>query len=154
MKLKNQHKNVTLIIEEKLLSSLGVLGVASFPNECGGLLVGYYSNDSMSLYITDHILPHKQKGSPASYERSSEGLEEKLHQIFSSKKEHYIGEWHTHPECSSMYSQTDLNAMRQIANSIDVSIMNPILLILSISNNRICEFSAYLYDNKELFKYE
>ena len=154
MELKNKHKNVKLIIEDELLNNLETLGINSYPNECGGFLVGYYSSDLMSLYIKDYILPKKQKCSSLFFERSSEGLKQIFCQLFSSKKHYYIGEWHTHPDGSSMYSYTDLNAMKQIASSTNVCVENPILLILSILNNSPHEFSAYIYDNKELFKYE
>ena len=154
MELKNKQKNVKLIIEDELLNNIETLGFNCYPNECGGFLVGYYSNDLMSLYVTDYILPNKQKGSPSFFERSSEGLKQIFHQLFSLKRQYYIGEWHTHPNGSSMYSYTDLNAMRQIASSTNVSIENPILLILGIINNSPSEISAYIYDNKELFKYE
>jgi len=154
MELKNKHKNVKLIIEDELLNDLETLGINSYPNECGGFLVGYYSNNHMSLHITEYILPNKQKASPFFFERSSEGLKQIFYQLFSSKKHYYIGEWHTHPNGSSMYSHTDLNAMRKIASSANINIENPILLILSIINNSPREFSAYIYDSKELFKYE
>ena len=154
MELINNHKNTKLIIEDELLNNLGTLGINSYPNECGGFLVGYYSNDLMSLYITDYILPNKQKGSPSFFERSSEGLKQTFYQLFLSKKHYYVGEWHTHPDGPSMYSYTDLNAMQQIASSTNVCIENPILLILSILNNSSREFSAYIYDSKELFEYE
>ncbi len=70
------------------------------------------------------------------------------------KKHYYIGEWHSHPNGSSMYSQTDLKAMIKIANCETVMIENPILLILSVTKNQLQDFSIYLYDNKELYLYE
>lgn len=154
MKLNNSYKNVELIIEDTLLDKLEKEGIYSYPNECGGFLVGYYSKDFKILYITDFILPKKQRGSKFLFERSIDGLKEIFYKLFISKKHYYIGEWHTHPNGSSIYSQTDLNAMIKIANCDTVNITNPILLILSISQSSVQEFSIYIYDKKGLYKYE
>ena len=44
--------------------------------------------------------------------------------------------------------------MIKIANCDTVNITNPILLILSISQSSVQEFSIYIYDKKGLYKYE
>jgi len=154
MNFYNKRKNVRLIIEEKFIRKLEKHGIRNYPNECGGFLVGYYSDDLMTLKVTDYILPKKQKASPVIYERSTSGLKYVFQQLFLSKNFYYIGEWHTHPDGCSMYSQVDLNAMIQISNCPTVSIENPILLILNISKVGSREFSVYLYDDKELIRYE
>lgn len=154
MNLINKHKNVKLIVEDSLLKKLEKLGVSSYPNECGGFLVGYYSDNNTTLQITDSILPKKQKGSSILFERSIDGVKDVFVKLFSSKKYFYIGEWHTHPNGSSLYSQTDLTAMVEIANCDTVNIENPILLILSIKKNQLNDFSIYLYNKKGLYKYE
>jgi len=154
MNLINQYKNVKLTIENSLLEKLEKLGINSYPNECGGFLVGYYSQDYKMLYITDFILPKKQNGSALLFERSIDGVKDIFYNLFSSKKHFYIGEWHTHPNGSSMYSHTDLNAMIKIANYSTVNITNPILLILSIDKSKMKDFSIYIYDKKGLYKYE
>ena len=150
----NNHKNVQLRIDDSLLKKLEQLGITSYPNECGGFLVGYYSDNNTTLQITDSILPKKQKGSSILFERSLDGVKDIFVKLFSSKKHFYIGEWHTHPNGSSLYSQTDLAAMIEIANCDTVNIENPILLILSIKKNQLNDFSIYLYDKKGLYKYE
>jgi len=61
MKLNNSYKNVELIIEDTLLDKLEKEGIYSYPNECGGFLVGYYSKDFKILYITDFILPKNKE---------------------------------------------------------------------------------------------
>lgn len=154
MKLFNKHKNVNLILEDSLLERLGKLGINSYPNECGGFLVGYYAEDFSALHITDYILPQKYSSSTTLFERSIDGIKDIFHQLFQSKRHYYIGEWHTHPNGSSMYSQTDLNAMVQIAKCETVNITNPILLILAIKSNKVSDFSIYIYDNKGLYTYE
>ena len=154
MKLINKHKNVELIISEKLLAHLGEYGVKHYPNESGGFLIGCYSNNLKQLHISDYILPKRYNSIPCLFERSIDGIKEIFEKIFDRKKQYYVGEWHTHPNGSSMYSQTDLQAMIQIANHDTVNIENPILLIVSIDKNKFKDFSIYLYDKKGLYKYE
>lgn len=154
MEFFNKYKGVSLIIDDSLLNKLEQIGIQSFPNECGGFLIGYYSEDFMKLYITDYLLPIKQQGFTHLFERSIEGISHLFKALFTSKKHYYIGEWHTHPNGSSMYSQTDLNAMKQIAECDTVTITNPVLLILSIGREKMKDFSIYIFDNKGLHRYE
>ena len=153
MKFFNKHKETHLIIENNLIENLIKLGKSSYPKECGGFLVGYYSNDYMTLQITDFILPKRTKKSYFSFERSVYGIKQILYNLFQTKRHYYIGEWHTHPNGFAMYSETDLNAMTEIAMCDTVCIENPILLILTICKNEQ-GFSFFMYDNQRLYKYE
>lgn len=154
MKFSNKHKQVDLLVDENLLDEIAKVGIDNYPNECGGFLVGKYSEDSMELYITGSILPIRQKASSLFFERSSEGMKETLNELYRQKQHYYIGEWHTHPNGSTMYSQPDLNAMIEIESCNTVNIENPILLILSVDRESSQDFTFYLYDNKRLFPYE
>ena len=154
MKLINTYKNVSLMIEDSLLEKLTKVALQNYPNESGGFLVGYYSQDFMTLHITDFVLPQQQKSSSFLFERSIIGIKEVFNKLFVTKKYYYIGEWHTHPNGSSMYSQIDLKAMIEIATCETVNITNPILLIFSVSKNKLQDFSFYIYNDKGLYKYE
>lgn len=154
MKLIKKHKNLELIIEEKLLNEMGNIGIKHCPNEFGGFLVGKYSHDFKSLHIESFILPLKYKGFPYLFERSIDGIINQFKQIFSQNKQYYIGEWHTHPNSSTQFSQTDLNAMIKTAECETVKIKNPILLILSVDNCKLNDYTFYFYNNKKLLSYE
>lgn len=155
MKLINKEKKVELIIEDKLLKDLSLIGFDKYPNEFGGFLVGYYSNNFKTLDITNFILPKKFKSFPYLFERSAEGVEENFRKLFNyDTKQYYIGEWHTHPNNSSLYSNTDLNAMIDNVNSQSIRISNPVLLIIGVNKEKIIDFTFYLYDNKTLLRYE
>lgn len=154
MKLINTYKNVSLMINDSLLERLTQVALQNYPHESGGFLVGYYSQDFMTLHITDFILPQQQKSSSFLFERSIIGIKEIFNKLFVTKKYYYIGEWHTHPDGSSMYSHTDLKAMIEIATCKTVNITNPILLILSVNKNKLQDFSFYIYNHKGLYKYE
>lgn len=154
MKFINSHKNLNLIVSDVIISRIAEKGESFFPNEIGGFLIGYYSSDLKTLQITDILLPKKYKNNSYLFERSIDGVVNVFKKIFYKKKHYYVGEWHTHPNGSTMYSTTDLNAMIKIEKDDNVVIENPILLILSIDKDKRYEFSFYLYANEKLIKYD
>ncbi|KAA6330613.1 hypothetical protein EZS27_020696 [termite gut metagenome] len=154
MKLKDIHNSRKLIIEDNLLNNLLRKVIEHYPNEFGGFLIGYYSSDFKTLFVKDFLLPQKYQGLLSIFERSIDGIKNIFYQIFKIKGQYYIGEWHSHPNGGTMYSQTDLHAMIKIAEEETVRIKNPILLILSVNPNSKTTIAFYLYDNKKLIKYE
>jgi [CysO sulfur-carrier protein]-S-L-cysteine hydrolase len=154
LKLIYKHNNIKLIVEKDLLEDMGSLGVQYFPNEFGGFLIGNYSEDFKTLYITDYILPKKYKAYPYLFHRYIDGLKSIFRNLFKDNKKYYIGEWHTHPNGSTMYSQTDLTAMIETVDCVTVQIKNPILLIFSVSNIEINGHRFYYFKDKKLIPYE
>jgi integrative and conjugative element protein (TIGR02256 family) len=155
LKLTNRNKGLDIKFEDVFLTELSHLSLKKYPNEFGGFLIGYYNNNNKSLVITGSILPKKYKGTPNLFNRSSIGIEEQLKDLYEeAPKKYYVGEWHTHPNGSTQYSNTDLNAMIEISNCKTVRIKNPVLLILGINKAEIIDFSFYIYDDKKLLKYE
>ena len=154
MKIINSHKNVSLEYQNDLILKIESLALKHYPKEFGGFLIGYYSDDLKTLVLTDVLSPNEYRSHRALFERSTGGIKEKLLELFKlNKKRYYVGEWHSHPNGSSRYSSTDLNAMQSIANSETIRIKNPILLILSINSQRLENYTFYLYDNNTLFEY-
>lgn len=154
MKLINKENKLELIIRESLLEQIANLAVKEYPNEFGGFLIGHYINNFRTLEITDIILPLRYVASPLSFLRLTNDLENAFYSAFNTRGHYYVGEWHSHPNGSSMYSQTDLNAMNEIAGCKAVSITNPILLILSIDSKGMNKFTFYCYNNnKRLIPY-
>lgn len=154
MNFVKSHSGLKLIIPETLLNRIAQIGIEHHPNEFGGFLVGKYSWDFKTLYVRNYILPKKYKGHPCLFERSTDGLKETLGKLFVEKNQYYIGEWHTHPDNSTQYSLTDLNAMTAIAQHEKVKILNPILLILSVSKTKLNGYKFYIYKNDRLLPYE
>ncbi len=154
MKIKNLHKELHLEYDEKLISKIEQIALEHYPNEFGGFLIGYYSEDLKTLIITDLLIPNEYKSYRTLFERGTKGISEKLIELFKLKeKRYYVGEWHSHPNASSRFSSTDLNAMKNIAKSESVRIENPILLIVSISSQKLIEYTFYLFDNDKLLEY-
>ena len=143
-----------LIKKYNNLDEIANIGIKHCPNEFGGFLIGNYSQDFKSLHVENFILPIKYKGFPYLFERSIDGMINQFINLFRQKKQYYIGEWHTHPNSSTQFSQTDLNAMIQTVECETVKIINPILLILSVDSHTLNDFTFYYYNNKNLLPYE
>lgn len=154
MILKNKHNNLEIVLEKSLLKEIETIAVQHYPNEFGGFLLGKYSEDFKSVVIESIILPYKYKSSPILFQRSIKDLEKLFIKEYQEKSRYYIGEWHSHPNGSTMYSGTDLNAMIETAESDKVQIKNPLLLIISISKKKMQNFTFYYYSEKKLFAYE
>jgi proteasome lid subunit RPN8/RPN11 len=152
--LKNKHNNLEIVLEKSLLKEIETIAVQHYPNEFGGFLLGKYSEDFKSVVIESIILPYKYKSSPILFQRSIKDLEKLFIKEYQEKSRYYIGEWHSHPNGSTMYSGTDLNAMIETAESDKVQIKNPLLLIISISKKKMQNFTFYYYSEKKLFAYE
>ncbi|MBL7933132.1 MAG: Mov34/MPN/PAD-1 family protein [Bacteroidia bacterium] len=125
-----------------------------YPKEFGGLLIGRYSHDKKTCYVTDTILPKKYSSSRSTFERGKEGLKKKLVEFYNNDPPLiYIGEWHTHPDSKPEPSETDKQAMQEISEHENVTIQNPILLIIGVNKQRY-EPKFYLSLNNKLYEYE
>ena len=63
----------------------------------------------------------------------------------------YLGEWHSHPNGSTKYSSTDLATMVEIEK--EVSIENPLLLIVGVRSDGVSAHTFYCYKNNKLLEY-
>lgn len=145
---------MSISIDETLLTELTEIGKNQYPNEFGGFLIGYYSDDLKKLYITDTIQPTKYKASRYQFERDATGINETLKNHYEQiPKTYYVGEWHTHPNNLPIPSTTDINAINEILNHKDTSIQNPILLIIGYTKQSV-EYGFYVPFKNKLYKYE
>lgn len=154
MTLTNIHNNLKIVIKESLLKEIGEIAICHFPKEFGGFLIGRYSTDFKSVEVEEFILPKKYKGTSVSFQRSTENIEDLFQEEFIKNGRYYVGEWHTHPNGSTMYSKTDLNAMIETVECSTVSILNPLLLILSINHRKIKDYKFYYYSEQKFYEYE
>ena len=147
--MSDKNTGLEIFILDSLLKEISDMGIKKYPREFGGLLIGHYNDNYTSLTITCTLLPEKFNGSRYLFERSIDGLKESIVKLYNLQpRQYYIGEWHTHPDGSTNYSNTDLNAMIEIENCEAVGINNPILLIVSVSRTKMNDFSFYFYKNK------
>lgn len=152
MKYKLPFRGLSLEIENKLLEYMYNKALDAFPNEVGGMLAGRYENKNSAI-VESIVMPKEIPGGHNEFIRNTEGLEELWAELKNEGIE-YLGEWHTHPNGSSHYSRADLHAMNEIVRDEYVSILNPILLILSLDRTRIRGHNVYLYDSSRLLMFQ
>lgn len=143
-----------MIIEDELIDRLDSVATSHYPKEFGGFLMGRYSGDRKTLFVTDSILPKTYKNSPISFERSVDGVESSFLELFNERGIYYVGEWHSHPDGSTGNSGTDLNAMINTAACETVRICNPILLVLSVDKLKMTDHAFYFFEDNRLTAYE
>lgn len=154
MILRIDEIGLSLEADDKLLDSLVEKGKSHYPNEFGGFLVGYCSDDNKHLCITNTILPKKYKASKYSFERTTKDIDKELDSYYKeTPKKFYVGEWHTHPNNSPIPSSTDISAINTIINNQNTCLANPVLLIVGYSKMQI-DFGFYVWFKNKLHRYE
>lgn len=154
MILTNKLNNLEIVVEDYILAEIEKFAIKHYPNEFGGFLLGKYSGDFRSVNVESIILPTVFKSSRTLFQRSTAKIEKKFKKEFDENHRYYIGEWHSHPDGSTMFSNTDLNAMIETAKSDEVQIKNPLLLIVSIDSEKIQDFTFYYFTENKLLPYE
>lgn len=143
-----------LVLSDKLIAEMRAFGLKYYPKEFGGILVGRYSEDMKTCIIDQTILPKRYKSSQYYFVRGKEGLLEALSFYYNqTPRLIYIGEWHTHPNMKPEPSETDKNAMQEIADHEDVLIKSPVMIILGITKENM-EIGVYIQFKNQLQKYE
>lgn len=149
-----KYKNLQLCFKRQIVEQMAKIAIHHYPNEYGGFLLGYYSDDFARLHIKDFLLVDKYTSSSVEFKRELNSKIHNFENIFQETELYYIGEWHSHPNASAWYSLTDLQAMNDIVSCNTVQLYNPVLLILSISNNKLLDFNFFIFDQGRLVVYE
>lgn len=145
---------LSLKADDELLNNLVENGKCYYPNEFGGFLIGYYSDDNKHVHITDSILPKSFKTSKNTFERSTKGIKKRLSNYYKENpQKFYIGEWHTHPDNSPIPSLTDISAINAIINNPNSCIANPVLLIIGYYKTQV-DFGFYVWYQNKIYRYE
>lgn len=149
-----KYKNLQLCFKRQIVEQMAKIAIHHYPNEYGGFLLGYYSDDFTRLHIKDFLLVDKYTSSSVEFRRELNSKIHNFENIFQETELYYIGEWHSHPNASAWYSLTDLQAMNDIVSCNTDQLYNPVLLILSISNNKLLDFNFFIFDQGRLVVYE
>ncbi|WP_288318866.1 DUF6602 domain-containing protein [Xylanibacter caecicola] len=123
---------------------------SEYPNENGGMLAGRYSTDRRTVYIEKIVMPIEKVTGRAMFKRNAKGME-KVWEHLAEEELRYVGEWHSHPNGSTRYSNADLTAMVDIEK--EVAIANPLLLIVGVRKEGISAHTFYCYENNKLLEY-
>lgn len=111
---------------------------SSFPDETGGVLMGYSGADVNQTVITGIIGPgplaHHGRHS---YEPDSDYQEREIGQHYADAEgtEVYLGDWHTHPKPSlrPTLSRVDRRTLARVARHPEARAPFPIMAVLSLS---------------------
>jgi integrative and conjugative element protein (TIGR02256 family) len=111
------------------------------PNETGGLLVGRIDPRRNLVYITRNIgAPSDSIKKPYLFTRGVDQVPEILQNIRQKTGDtiDYVGEWHTHPNDSTVLSSTDMDAVNELREKLD-KIPYPTIIIL-VTKNKITPY--------------
>ena len=138
-------------IQASVFNQIQLQAEGEYPNENGGMLAGRYSVDRHTVYIEKAVVPVEKLTGRTTFKRNAKGLEKVWTQL-AQMGLRYVGEWHSHPNGSTQYSNTDLTAMVDIEK--EVTIANPLLLIVGVRGDGLSAHTFYCYKNNKLLKYK
>jgi integrative and conjugative element protein (TIGR02256 family) len=97
--------------------------------ETGGVLIGKYSTDHRTAFVTRvHGPPPDSRAGSTWFVRGVRGLQRVLREYWI-RGEYYLGEWHYHPGAPTP-SSTDLKQMTTIATSHAYCCPEPVLCVV------------------------
>lgn len=99
-----------IYLDKGLENKIRDIRTKAFPNETGGILLGYYDFNVSAIVIVDILpAPKDSIASPVSFERGVDGTKEQIQKItkLTGDMVGYIGEWHSHPPGSSANPSND-----------------------------------------------
>ena len=151
MKYKDGENGLYVAIDAQVMRQIKGLAIGEYPNENGGMLVGRYSGDRKTVTVERVITPTGKNTTRANFERRVDGMKD-IWEELEKEGLRYVGEWHSHPNGSSAYSHIDFEAMKEIEK--EVTIENPLLLIVGVRRDCIDNHSVYYYKEGRLIKYK
>ena len=120
-------------ISEKALARMVSDAGSFFPNETGGVLMGY--RVANEVVITDSVGggPLAQR-SPTRFLPDHSYQTRAIEEIYDSSAggRSYLGDWHTHPRGRLALSPTDVMTLRRIARHRDARVASPKMRYLGI----------------------
>lgn len=138
----------TVHVDEKLLTKISDIARENLPNEVGSSLSGYYTEDGFDAFVVDTApVPPDSKGSATSFERGIEGLKGFFSSLTRSRgpRQHYIGEWHSHPTGGARPSSTDIKSGMDIAHDKNAPCKEIISVILGNVSSSTLDLSVSVY---------
>lgn len=129
----NQKYNIEL--DMKVYKEMICYCSISYPYETGGILIGNYSSNQTTANILKILPPSKKsKSTKNTFYRSNDGLIKEL-DLAWRYGQYYLGEWHYHPNASSVPSDIDRKQMELLSQDLKLKCPEPILIIIGGSQN-------------------
>lgn len=104
----------------------------AYPNETGGILIGYFS--TQGPVVTDTVGPGPDAVSGrTAFVPDNQYQYRRLAEIYenSGRSHTYLGDWHTHPGGVGTLSRLDRKTLRRIARTPAARAPEPIMVILA-----------------------
>jgi integrative and conjugative element protein (TIGR02256 family) len=125
-----EDRNIAVSISERALQT--ILEECRFSKrlETGGILIGRYT-DLLDRAIVEEATrpPRDSKRARTTFARGIAGLKELLRRRWRLQQ-HYLGEWHFHPNASSTPSSKDVLQMVAFALDRSYECKRPILIVI------------------------
>jgi integrative and conjugative element protein (TIGR02256 family) len=149
---KNIEYDISILIPQRCIELMLKELLSYYPNEFGGVLIGI--RDKEKTIVVDFVTPTKFSISRKKFVRDNNYLNEELERIYkmSKGKLEYIGEWHSHPEGNTKFSNDDKITMLKIATDLNVGFNFPFLIIFSL-NKKTYDYSIYVTVKRLNFKF-
>ena len=142
----------TVHLDAQLLSKISEVAHEHLPNEVGSSLSGYYTEDGFDAFVLDTApVPPDSSGSKTAFERGVEGLKIFFSSFSVSRgpRQHYVGEWHSHPTGGARPSPTDIKSGMEIAYDENVPCKEVISLILGNVSSSTPDLSVSVYSKND-----
>jgi integrative and conjugative element protein (TIGR02256 family) len=136
VKFITQNKIFSLELGDGPLKTLNKLCKQSGDIETGGVLIGYYTEDSITAVVTEVTGPPKDsKRGHSWFVRGFDGLKALLARRWKQPtKQHYLGEWHYHPAVHVEPSEEDRQQLIKIAQDSAYACKEPLMIIAGQSS--------------------
>lgn len=124
---------IRIWIAESAVSAMLLDGRTHFPNETGGVLIGYWASDAEAVIATMIEGGPKAKRTRTRFVPDSEFQNARIEKIYQESNQSlaYLGDWHTHPLGRLALSPTDKTTLRRISSYPDARANTPIMLLLA-----------------------
>jgi integrative and conjugative element protein (TIGR02256 family) len=126
----------------------------SYPNETGGIIIGFYNETLDCATITEIVFetPDSKKGRTWFF-RGIKGIQDNIHKLWSTERMYYLGEWHFHPGGTSIPSRVDINQMLEIASASNTHCPEPILFLFSGTKSAdTVIYRPYVFSKGKMFE--
>lgn len=104
-----------------------------YPNETGGMLLGYINGSHRVVTAGISAGPNAQR-SPSHMVPDDQYQQKILLEHFqrTDGKESFLGEWHSHPEAAPRMSMTDRRTLQRVTVESENLLALPVMLIVAI----------------------
>jgi integrative and conjugative element protein (TIGR02256 family) len=154
IKYKHPEKEDCIVLSDNVLEKMFAHCQEHFPKEFGGIFTGIETGKIK--VIIDIAVPKVFESSTTGFTRHANDLNLYLAQCYAQSGGliKYLGEWHSHPNGGTHYSNNDAKSISELARNEDSKQAFPILCILSTTVNKSEKFALFQYDNGQLIEFK